>query len=83
MDRKLTDNFNLIKQGIWAKGNFSEWMGLKGKTIGIIGLGNIGKLVASRWKAFEMKIIGFSKEIDNEVHQLGIELKKNVHEIAK
>ena len=65
MDRKLPDNFNLIKQGIWAKGSFSECIGLKGQTVGLIGLGNIGKLVAARCKGFEMKVIGFSKDIDD------------------
>ncbi len=47
-----------------------EWkhvpgMSLAGKTIGIIGVGNIGKAVAKRAAAFEMKILGTDiKEID-------------------
>lgn len=40
-------------------------MGLKGKTVGIIGLGNIGKLTAAMCKSFQMKVIGFDKKIDN------------------
>lgn len=34
---------------------------LKGKTLGIIGLGNIGKNLAKRARAFEMKVIYYSR----------------------
>ena len=37
---------------------------LKGKTIGIVGVGSIGKEIAKRAKAFEMKVIGVRKRID-------------------
>jgi len=45
-----------LKSGVWAK---SEFVGteLRGKTLGIIGLGKIGKAVARRAQAFEMKVI--------------------------
>lgn len=49
---------------IMRKGNFSGWAPLyqlgtelSGKTLGIIGMGNIGKAVAKRAKAFDMDII--------------------------
>lgn len=35
---------------------------LAGKTIGIVGLGNIGSEVAKRAKAFDLKVIGFSRK---------------------
>jgi len=34
---------------------------LKGKTLGIIGLGNIGKNLAKRARAFEMKVVYYSR----------------------
>ncbi|MCD1147106.1 NAD(P)-binding domain-containing protein [Peptoniphilus sp. KCTC 25270] len=50
------------------KGNFHGWrptyfLGnqLKGKTLGIIGLGNIGKNLAKRAEAFEMNVVYFSR----------------------
>lgn len=40
--------------------------GLKGKTIGIIGLGNIGSKIAAYAKVFEMNIIAWSENLTDE-----------------
>ncbi|MFC1870011.1 phosphoglycerate dehydrogenase [Chloroflexota bacterium] len=47
-----------LKAGAWKR---SEFMGIevRDKTLGIIGLGNIGTEVAKRARALEMKIIGY------------------------
>jgi len=45
-----------MKEGMWLKRRLKGWQ-LKGKTIGIIGLGNIGLRVATLAKAFGMKIL--------------------------
>jgi D-3-phosphoglycerate dehydrogenase len=45
-----------MKEGKWIKKELVGWQ-LKGKTLGIIGLGNIGEKVAKIAKAFGMKII--------------------------
>jgi D-3-phosphoglycerate dehydrogenase len=54
-----------LKSGQWRR---SEFMGteLRGKTLGIIGLGNVGSEVAKRAKAFEMKIIGNDPMVSEE-----------------
>jgi D-3-phosphoglycerate dehydrogenase len=46
----------------------NEFMGteLRGKTLGIIGLGNVGSEVARRAKAFEMKLIGIDPLVSDE-----------------
>ncbi len=46
-----------LKAGAWKR---SEFMGteLRGKTLGIIGLGNVGSEVAKRAQGFEMKLLG-------------------------
>lgn len=48
----------VLKGGKWERGKF---MGteVRGKTFGIIGLGNVGSAVARRARALEMKLIGF------------------------
>ncbi|MCP3966168.1 MAG: hypothetical protein GY750_04350 [Lentisphaerae bacterium] len=50
------------RAGKWEKKNF---MGreLTGKTIGIIGLGNIGRLLIKRLEGFNMKILGYDPMI--------------------
>lgn len=47
-----------IKAGKWLKKEF-EGTELYGKTLGIIGFGRIGSSVASRAKAFEMKVLAY------------------------
>lgn len=45
-----------MKQGKWAKKQLKGWQ-LEGKTLGLLGLGNIGKKVAKTAKALGMKIL--------------------------
>ena len=54
-----------LKSGQWRR---NEFMGteLRGKTLGIIGLGNVGSEVAKRAKAFEMKLIGNDPMVSEE-----------------
>jgi len=40
---------------------------LKGKTIGIVGVGSIGKEIAKRAKAFEMRVLGIRKHLEYAV----------------
>ncbi len=58
LDRRIPDNVIDFKNGKWNKGEYSKAEGLKGKTLGIIGVGAIGKEVAKRALAFEMKVYG-------------------------
>lgn len=52
-----------MKAGGWPK---KDLMGaeLAGKTLGVIGVGNIGRLVAERAAAFGMRVIGFDPYLD-------------------
>ncbi len=53
------------RAGKWEKNSFmgSE---ITGKTIGIVGLGNIGQLVARRLAGFEVKLLGYDPIISQE-----------------
>ncbi|MBP1157014.1 MULTISPECIES: phosphoglycerate dehydrogenase [unclassified Paenibacillus] len=52
-----------VKEGEWPRVVGTE---LWGKTIGIIGLGQIGKLVARRAKGFDMRILAYDVYSDHE-----------------
>ncbi|MCC7204390.1 MAG: hypothetical protein IT441_04875, partial [Phycisphaeraceae bacterium] len=54
--KKLREHTNWVKEGQWKRVTGSE---LAGKTLGILGLGRIGKEVAKRALAFDMKVIAF------------------------
>lgn len=63
-----------LKSGVWQR---SEYMGteLRGKTLGVVGLGNVGSAVARRAQAFEMRLIGYDPFVSSEyAHNLGVEL---------
>ncbi len=69
LDRRIPDNVIDFKNGKWNKGEYSKAEGLKGKTLGIIGVGNIGKEVAARARAFGMNVYGkdISRINDKEI----------------
>lgn len=58
LDRFIPDNVSDFNRGVWNKDKYSKGKGLKGKTLGLIGVGNIGKEVAKRALAFEMNVYG-------------------------
>ena len=49
-----------VRRGEWER---PKYIGaeLRGKTLGIIGLGKIGKAVARRADAFEMRVIAYAR----------------------
>ncbi len=52
-----------MKQGKWLKKEL-ERVELSGKTIGFVGIGRIAREVASRAKAFGMKVIAYDKYVE-------------------
>lgn len=48
-------------EGKWGVDGSNKWRGLYGRTVGIVGMGNNGKMVADRLHAFGMKIIAYDK----------------------
>ena len=63
-----------LKAGRWER---SRWEGveLADKTLGIVGLGRIGKLVADRAKAFGMRLVAYDPFVSaDRARQMGVEL---------
>ena len=62
-----------LAAGEWARSKFAG-NELYGKTLGVIGFGRIGQLVAKRAQAFEMEVIAFDKFVAAErFRELGVE----------
>ncbi|MGF1635280.1 MAG: phosphoglycerate dehydrogenase [Phycisphaerae bacterium] len=54
-----------VRSGSWKRNQFKGTQ-LAGKTLGVVGLGRIGRAVAQRALAFEMKVLGFDPYFSGE-----------------
>lgn len=62
-----------LTRGEWARSKYGG-VELYEKTLGIVGFGRIGQLVAARAKAFEMEIVGYDPFVSTErFRELGVE----------
>ncbi len=55
-----------LKKGVWDRKSFVGDE-LQGKTLGVIGFGQIGQRVAARARAFEMKVVAYDPFLNPEV----------------
>jgi D-3-phosphoglycerate dehydrogenase / 2-oxoglutarate reductase len=84
LDRSIPDNVIDLRQGKWNKQVYSKADGIFGKTIGIIGVGTIGREVISRAQAFGLHVIGWSRSLTKEkAESLGVGFCGNPVEVAK
>lgn len=59
--RRVPQADRFVREGEWLKGDFPLQNGLTGKTVGIVGLGRIGKEIADRCIAMKMRIVYFGR----------------------
>ena len=67
LDRFLGDNVVDFRAGKWNKAAYSKADGLFGKTLGIIGTGQIGREVIKRAQAFGMPVVAWSRSLTPEI----------------
>ncbi|GIW47544.1 MAG: D-3-phosphoglycerate dehydrogenase [Deltaproteobacteria bacterium] len=71
--RKIPQAHFSLKSGLWEREKF-KGREIFGKTLGIIGLGNIGRLVAERAIGLKMKVIAYDPFLTEEAAaKLGVE----------
>jgi len=61
LDRRIAENVSDLRTRKWNKKEYSNARGLFGRTLGILGYGNIGQEVARRALAFGMRVIVWSR----------------------
>lgn len=64
--RKIAFAQKSLKSGMWERKSFVGTE-LFGKNLGIIGFGNVGRLVSQRARAFGMRVIGFDPLVDRSI----------------
>ncbi len=78
--RRLPYADRTMKQGEWVKKSL-QGIELSGKSLGVIGMGNIGSAVASRAAAFGMQSMGYDPLLDdNEIARRGAQ-PVSLHEL--
>jgi len=71
-----------LRRGGWERSRFTG-VELEGKTLGILGLGRIGTLVAQRAAGFGMRLLGYDPYVSKQrASQLGIQMAASVDEIC-
>ena len=74
-DRRIPDQVADLRAGKWNKGEYSRARGLHGRTLGIVGLGQIGREIAVRAQAFGMHVVAWSRNLTlAEAERLGMRL---------
>lgn len=83
-DRRIPDQVAELRQGKWNKAAYSKARGLFGRTLGIVGLGQIGREVALRAQAFGMRVVAWSRSLtQDEANRLGITYAQTPLEVAR
>ena len=83
-DRRIPDQVRDSRAGTWAKGEYSKARGLFGRTLGIVGLGQIGREVAGRARAFGMHVVAWSRNLTVELaEELGVTYCESPIEVAR
>ncbi len=84
IDRRLVDGALELREGRWNKKEFAKAAGIKGKTLGLVGLGNIGSEMIPRAKAFGMKVVAWSRSLTPErAEKCGVERADSPEEVAR
>ncbi|MGE5405216.1 MAG: phosphoglycerate dehydrogenase [Candidatus Saccharibacteria bacterium] len=81
--RNIPEANHFLKGGKWDRKPF-RGTELYDKTVGIVGLGRIGSMVAERLAAFNMKVIAYDPYIpDERFARFGAEKKNTLEELVK
>src|SRR5215213_2159357 len=84
LDRRIADNVSELRAGRWNKKEFSKARGLLGRTLGLIGTGQIGQEVITRARAFGMRVVAWSRSLDDErATVLGVERLNDPLDVAR
>jgi len=83
-DRRIPDQVAELRQGCWNKSEYSKARGLHGRTLGIVGLGQIGREIAARARAFGMRVVAWSRTLTHEeAGRLGVIYAQTPLEVAR
>ena len=82
-DRRIVDASLDLRSGNWKKKAYQNAAGLKGRTLGIIGLGSIGRALAKLAKGLDMRVIAWSRSLTpDKADKLDLVYCESIDEVA-
>jgi len=83
--RNIARSYHAVKNGIWRKNFVNSDMvpELQGKTIGLVGFGYIGQLVAQKLSGFQVNILVFDPYVSDEVIKKYHAKKVTINDLLK
>ena len=86
IDRHIADATSDLRNGLWNKKTYSSADGLLGRTMGIIGVGEIGLAVAERARCFGMSVVAIRKadrdpDTEARIRSTGIRLVNSLEDL--
>jgi D-3-phosphoglycerate dehydrogenase len=83
IDRRIPDAVASLRAGKWERTEYSKAEGVVGKTIGIAGMGAIGKDLATRVRALGLHPLAWSRSLSpSRAEELGVGRCNNLEELA-
>lgn len=83
LDRHIPENVADLRAGRWNKGTYAAADGLRGRTLGILGVGQIGAEVARLGKSFGMEVLAWSRSLtDATAAELGVRRYDTPEDVA-
>jgi D-3-phosphoglycerate dehydrogenase len=83
LDRRVPDATASLRAGKWERQEFSKAEGLHGKTLGIAGMGAIGREVAARARSFGLNAVAWSRSLTPaRAAELGVGCAASIQELA-
>ncbi len=83
-DRHIADATADMRRGKWGKKKYGKANGLKSRTLGIVGMGSIGKALARAAQGFGVNVVGWSRSLTPRVaEELSIGFCRTPQELAE
>jgi D-3-phosphoglycerate dehydrogenase len=82
--RKYVLHDKLVRSGVWTRKNLGPMGHIAGQVFGIVGVGDIGRAVARKAKAFGLEVIAYDPYVASwDALEYGVEMMDSLEELCR